>query len=111
MSTLDVVSMLSLLPVATWLGLSIGAKRWRVMPRPAVFRFSTGQEVSSLFLFEWLAVTPLDNWPPGQEILEAARSVGANLSLPEVDRLITAVRPMAERAIQRGEQALTLSRD
>jgi len=101
------IPILSMLAVGFWLGVAFGA-RWKgVPPRSAVYRFSTGQECAAAYLFEWLAITPVESWPPMQDVLAAARSVGQSFTAPEVERLVTAVRPMAQRAVQRGHQALT----
>lgn len=78
----------------------------RPTKRHNVFRFSTGQEVAALHFFEWLAITPAEKWPPMGEVIDVARAVGGGLSAVEIDRIVTAVRPMAVRAIERGQKAL-----
>jgi hypothetical protein len=101
------IQTVSLCVVSVWFGMAVGAHLWRKPPRSNVYTFSTGQQVAASYLFEWLSVTELERWPPMSEVLEAARLVGSGFSAVEVDRIVTAVRPMAQRAAQRGLQAMS----
>lgn len=96
----------SLCIVFLWLGIAVGARLWKRPQRSAVYRFSTGQEVAALYFYEWLAVLPLEQWPPGSEIVDVARSIGSGITTVEIERLVTAVRPMAQRAAERGRKAM-----
>lgn len=99
-------NVISFVLVAFFFGLLVGYRLQKPPKRAPVLRFSDGREVSSLYFFEWLAITDLDKWPPMSDVLTASRMVGAGFTAPEIERIVTAVRPMAQRALQRGERAL-----
>lgn len=98
---------LSLAVVGFWLGVAVGTHMRGRPPRSNVYTFSTGQQVAALYFFDWLAITPGQDWPPMSEVLEASRSIGSGFTPVEIDRIVTAVRPMAQRAALRGLKALS----